>query len=202
MASSSSSSSSSNSNKSVLFVDLRNICFSPIAEAVFRRLVATRGVAADWTVDSCGIIDLHAGQNPEPRARKVLRDRGLAEYKHKARVIRNDDLAKFDYILGLEMDDVSELKYMKFIQEQRTQVRIHLLGEFNQNNVHFEGELKEARDPFHENDDRSFYACYDLCLDACKGFLDNLEKADKEAKQSKKPDNSEKPTKPDQKAKQ
>uniref|UniRef100_A0A8C3W7G5 Acid phosphatase 1 n=1 Tax=Catagonus wagneri TaxID=51154 RepID=A0A8C3W7G5_9CETA len=38
--------------KSVLFVCLGNICRSPIAEAVFRKLVMDQNVSDNWRIDS------------------------------------------------------------------------------------------------------------------------------------------------------
>ncbi|KAI2522227.1 ACP1 isoform 11 [Pan troglodytes] len=38
--------------KSVLFVCLGNICRSPIAEAVFRKLVTDQNISENWRVDS------------------------------------------------------------------------------------------------------------------------------------------------------
>ena len=39
---------------SVLFVCLGNICRTPIAEAIFRRLLKERNCEDDWLVDSAG----------------------------------------------------------------------------------------------------------------------------------------------------
>lgn len=50
--------------KSVLFVCLGNICRSPIAEAVFRKLVTDENVSANWRIDSGGYIYLWSGEPP------------------------------------------------------------------------------------------------------------------------------------------
>ncbi|RYG31760.1 low molecular weight phosphotyrosine protein phosphatase, partial [bacterium] len=53
----------------VLFVCLGNICRSPLAEGIFRRIAAERGL--DVEVDSAGTGDWHVGSLPDRRARQV-----------------------------------------------------------------------------------------------------------------------------------
>lgn len=58
---------------SVLFVCWGNICRSPIAEAVFVKLLGDRGIAERWTVDSAGTGEWNIGDLPDSRAQEVLR---------------------------------------------------------------------------------------------------------------------------------
>ena len=60
---------------SVLFVCWGNICRSPIAEAVFNKLINDRGIADRWTVDSAGTGEWNIGDLPDPRALETLRYR-------------------------------------------------------------------------------------------------------------------------------
>lgn len=63
---------------SVLFICWGNICRSPIAESVFRKLVEERGIADRWTVDSAGTGEWNIGDPPDPRALEILRQGQLA----------------------------------------------------------------------------------------------------------------------------
>uniref|UniRef100_A0A2K6K9R7 Phosphotyrosine protein phosphatase I domain-containing protein n=1 Tax=Rhinopithecus bieti TaxID=61621 RepID=A0A2K6K9R7_RHIBE len=47
--------------KSVLFVCLGNICRSPIAEAVFRKLVTDQNISENWRVDSAATSGYEIG---------------------------------------------------------------------------------------------------------------------------------------------
>ena len=58
---------------SVLFVCWGNICRSPIAEAVFNKVLNERGIADRWTVDSAGTGEWNIGDPPDPRALETLR---------------------------------------------------------------------------------------------------------------------------------
>jgi len=52
----------------ILFVCMGNICRSPTAEGVFRRLVAERVPGVEIEVDSAGTHDYHVGDPPDPRS--------------------------------------------------------------------------------------------------------------------------------------
>ena len=68
----------------VLFVCLGNICWSPIAEAVFRKLVTDQNISDNWVIDSGAVSDWNAGGSPDPRAVSRLRNHGVIA-AHEAR---------------------------------------------------------------------------------------------------------------------
>ena len=57
---------------SVLFVCWGNICRSPIAEAVFKKLLSDKNIAERWTVDSAATGEWNTGDLPDSRALKTL----------------------------------------------------------------------------------------------------------------------------------
>jgi len=52
----------------ILFVCLGNICRSPTADGVFRKLVAEAGLSHRFESDSAGVSDYHQGEPPDERA--------------------------------------------------------------------------------------------------------------------------------------
>ncbi len=64
-----------------------NICRSPIAEAVFVKLLKDSGKTAEWKVDSAAIGSWHVGRSPDRRAISVLSKHGITT-PHKARQAR------------------------------------------------------------------------------------------------------------------
>lgn len=64
-----------------------NICRSPIAEAVFVKLLKDAGKTDDWIVDSAAIGPWHVGKGPDRRAISVLTKHSIST-GHKARQVR------------------------------------------------------------------------------------------------------------------
>jgi protein-tyrosine phosphatase len=60
----------------VCFVCSGNICRSPTAEVVLRRLLDEAGIADRVSVDSAGLGDWHLGQGADGRALTAMRARG------------------------------------------------------------------------------------------------------------------------------
>lgn len=95
--------------KRVLFVCLGNICRSPAGEGVLRALVEERGEAPRWEIDSAGTGGYHAGDLPDRRMRVHARQRGL-ELTHICRKVRPSDFDDFDLIIGMDNNNVADLR--------------------------------------------------------------------------------------------
>jgi len=65
--------------RSILFVCAGNVCRSPMAEALFRRIVETSKSprAREMTVSSAGVLGFTAGTPAPPLAQEVMHRRGL-----------------------------------------------------------------------------------------------------------------------------
>ena len=70
-----------------------NICRSPLAEGVVRCLADRAKIGAFVEVDSAGTLAYHAGEQPDPRARKVAASRGYDLSKMRARRVAEDDFS-------------------------------------------------------------------------------------------------------------
>ena len=93
----------------ILFVCLGNICRSPAAEIIFRDKVAAAGRAAEFYIDSAGIIGHHAGSPPDPRMSAALRQCGYT-VTGSARKIRLADLADFDLIVTMDESNLADVR--------------------------------------------------------------------------------------------
>lgn len=75
----------------ILFVCTGNICRSPTAEAIFRRMVREAGFSDVIDSDSASTTAHHEGETPDSRAQLACRKRGLDISQHRARQIRPED---------------------------------------------------------------------------------------------------------------
>jgi protein-tyrosine phosphatase len=96
----------------LLFVCLGNICRSPMAEGVFRRVAQEEGVLDRFEIDSAGLGNWHVGQAPDSRAQAAARTRGVDISDQSARQVTSEDFARFDLLLAMDgsnYDDLVEL---------------------------------------------------------------------------------------------
>lgn len=149
----------------VLFVCLGNICRSPTAEGVFRRLLEARGLDGRVEVDSCGIGPWHVGKAPDARARQAASRRGVDLSALRARQLADEDFARFDYLLAMDHDNLAAM-------ETRRPPRCEAhLGLF----LDFAGRPGQAvPDPYYGGD-QGFEEVLDLVEAASQGLLAEIE---------------------------
>lgn len=104
-----------------------NICRSPIAEAVFIDTIGKAGVQDKWEVDSAAIGSWHVGRNPDSRAMAIMSKYNLA-YTNKARQIKKDDFKHYDFIFGMDDENISDLKELA---PRDGKAKILLLGDYD-----------------------------------------------------------------------
>jgi len=93
----------------LLFVCLGNICRSPMAEGVFRRVAEEAGAAHLFEIDSAGMGDWHKGEAPDVRAREAARGRGIDISGQSARKVELEDFDDFDLLLAMDASNVADL---------------------------------------------------------------------------------------------
>ncbi len=94
--------------KSILFVCLGNICRSPLAEGIAKKIASEKHL--DLTIDSAGTGDWHIGQAPCPNSIKVASLHNIDISGYKGRQVTPEDFSKYDLIVGLDESNMSNLK--------------------------------------------------------------------------------------------
>ena len=94
----------------VLFVCMGNICRSPTAEAVFKKMVKEAGLTDKVIVDSAGTHGYHVGEAPDVRAQIAGRKRGYDLSELRARQITSDDFRECDFILAMDWENLTAMQ--------------------------------------------------------------------------------------------
>lgn len=86
----------------ICFVCSGNICRSPMAEVVLRKLAADAGYGDQLAISSAGTGDWHVGEQADPRAVSVLRAHGYDGSAHRARQFDPSWFDELDLIVALD----------------------------------------------------------------------------------------------------
>jgi protein-tyrosine phosphatase len=148
------------------FVCLGNICRSPTAEGVMKKLVADAGLAQRIAIDSAGTGDYHVGEPADSRSRGEASRRGI-ELTGVARQFVAYDFDAFDYVLAMDRRNLRDLRELASSPAQRA--KLHLLRSFEPG---ASGDL-DVPDPY-AGDGDGFVRVFDICLAACAGLLAHL----------------------------
>jgi len=150
----------------VLFVCMGNICRSPTAEGVFRRLVEERRLEGRVEVDSAGTHGYHVGESPDPRTQRAAAARGYDLSSIRARKVAAQDLEYFDLVLAMDRNNLEALQRMC---PPELAGRLDLFMRYAAN---FDDE--EVPDPYYGLG-HGFDLVIDMVEDASIGLLDDLE---------------------------
>ncbi|WP_394888238.1 low molecular weight protein-tyrosine-phosphatase [Mesorhizobium sp. AaZ16] len=151
---------------SILFVCLGNICRSPLAEGVFRAVVAARGAENAYLIDSAGTGGWHHGSAPDPRSIAIAASHGIDISAQQARKIVPEDFHRFDLILGMDRSNVEDLEALA---PADAKARVLLFLDFA------EGASGEVPDPYYGGVD-GFSAVYRMVRQASERLADRLER--------------------------
>jgi protein-tyrosine phosphatase len=151
---------------SVLFVCTGNICRSPTADGVFRRLVAEAGLDRHVFVDSAGISSWHAGEAPDRRTQAAALKRGYDLSSLRARAVDKGDFSKFDLLLA--MDREHEWSLLNAAPDP-LKGRIRLFMSFAP-----EQAQQEVPDPYYGGVD-GFEHVLNMIEAACRGLLAHVQ---------------------------
>ncbi len=145
---------------SILFVCLGNICRSPMAEGIFLKILEREHVLNRFEVDSAGLLDYHEGELADSRMRFHASKRGY-NLIHRSRPVVKADLDKFDWIIGMDDQNIRGLKQLASTAQLS---KIHKMTDFC---IEINADL--VPDPYYDGD-QGFENVINLLEDACEGL--------------------------------
>ncbi len=136
--------------KSIIFVCLGNICRSPIAEGIARKIAAQNSLHV--TIASAGTGHWHEGEAPCENSIRVAKEHGIDISMLRARKITQEDIETFDLIIALDEKNYADLQEMGA-------TNLYKLGQFSFNN-------DDVPDPFFFDEYFGFETVYKM-IDQC-----------------------------------
>ena len=142
----------------ILFVCHGNICRSPMAEFVMKKLVREAGCGDRFRIDSCAVSDEEHGSGIYGPAQRKLREKGVPFDAHRARCITKADYRAADLVVAM---DRSNLRRLDRLTGGDPDGKVRLL-------LAYTGEHRDVADPWYTGD---FEAAYQDILRGCTALL-------------------------------
>ncbi|MBQ8092441.1 MAG: low molecular weight phosphotyrosine protein phosphatase [Clostridia bacterium] len=142
----------------ILFVCHGNICRSPAAEMVMRKLTAGN---EEYVIDSAATTTEEIGNEIYPPMRRTLMNHNIPLVPHRARKTTRADYGKYDYIIGMDEENRYDLHR---IYGGDPEGKVSLL-------MSWAGEDAEVSDPWYTRD---FDMALQDIMEGCKALYQTL----------------------------
>ena len=150
----------------VLFVCMGNICRSPAAEEVFKKLIQTEKLESIIQVDSSGTIGYHSGELPDARMRKHALQRGYDLTSRARQFNPKKDFDEFDYIVTMDDDNYEDILSLDIKNAYRN--KVYKITSFSSDKS-----VSEVPDPYYGESD-GFENVLDILEDCTKNLLKKI----------------------------
>ena len=137
-------------------VCLGNICRSPMAEGIMRKLGGKK-----VEVDSAGTASYHIGLQPDKRMIATAFNHDIDISNLRARQFQSDDFNSFDLIFAMDSSNYRNIISLAKDDNDKQKVKMIL-------------DNTNVPDPYYGGDE-GFENVYKLLHEACQNFLDNIE---------------------------
>ena len=149
----------------ILFVCHGNICRSPMAEFVLKKMVEERGLESQFVIDSAATsteeIWNGIGNPVYPPAKAELRKHGISCEGKRAVQLKKSDYGKYDLILGM---DSWNLRNMMRILGKDPDHKVRLLLDYSDS-------PRDIADPWYTGE---FGTTYRDIVEGCEALLKSL----------------------------
>jgi protein-tyrosine phosphatase len=142
----------------VLMVCLGNICRSPLAEGIMRKLTNKQ----EFLIDSAGTANYHLGAAPDHRSIAIAALHNIDISRQQARQLTLADMDAFNHILVMDKENLSNALALCNSATQRDKIALITTAS--------EVDAPHIPDPYYGGDD-GFAHVYELLHDCCKNWL-------------------------------
>ena len=146
----------------ILFVCHGNICRSPMAEFIMKKLVEERGLSTEFHIASAATSTEEIGSRVHHGTAAILDRLGIDYSGKRARQMTKKDYQDYDMLIGM---DEWNMRNMNRIAGGDPEGKLHLLLDFTDR-------PGDVADPWYT---RNFEVTYRDVVDGCEGLLRYLE---------------------------
>jgi len=150
---------------SVIFVCLGNICRSPTAHGVFRKIVKDAGLEKEILIDSAGTAAWHVGKHADERSIRTAQGRGIEMMDLRARKVTLEDVSDFDYVLVMDESNYDDVKDISLNEDKH---KIKMFLDFSKDYSE-----TEVPDPY-SGGQEGFNHVFDMITSASNGLLEDI----------------------------
>ena len=147
--------------KKILFVCHGNICRSPMAEFVMKRLVNDAGLSDEFEIASAATSTEELGNPVYPPARRKLAEHGISCEGKTARQLTRSDYQHYDLLIGM---DYYNIRNMTRMCGGDPDGKIKMLLDYTDR-------PGDVADPWYTG---NFDATWRDCLEGCTALLETL----------------------------
>lgn len=144
--------------KKLLFVCHGNICRSPMAEFVMKKLVKEAGREADFEIDSAATSTEELGNPVYPPAKMKLAEHGISCKGKTARQMTRKDYDYYDMVIVM---DHNNLRNLRFLIGEDTAHKVSMLMDYTDR-------PGDVADPWYTGD---FEATWRDIFEGCEALL-------------------------------
>ena len=148
-----------------MFVCHGNICRSPMAEFIFKKLLREKGVEEQFVVSSCATsteeIWNGVGNPVYPPAKRELAKHNISCEGKRAVQLKKSDYDNYDYLIAMDTNNVRNI--MRIIGSDKDDKVTKLMSYTNRGG--------DVADPWYSGD---FETCYNDIYEGCSALLEKL----------------------------
>ena len=156
--------------KKILFICHGNICRSPMAEFITKKIVKDLGKENEYEIASAATTEdaiiSGIGHDIVVRSQRVMNEHGIPFNHRQARKMVKSDYEKYDYIIGMDEENFFDMNHISAGDPERKEYKL----------LSFAGSMMDVDDPWYTGD---FEAAYQDIYQGCEALIKKIEMSDK-----------------------
>ena len=128
--------------KKILFICHGNICRSPMAEFITKKIVKDLGKENEYEIASAATTEdaiiSGIGHDIDVRSQRVMNEHGIPFNHRQARKMVKSDYEKYDYIIGMDEENFFDMNHISAGDPDRKEYKL----------LSFAGSMMDVDDPW------------------------------------------------------